>query len=73
MRENNVISMDPEVMGGIPVFKGTRVPVQNLIEYLEGDDDIDDFFDGFPSVSRKQVIGLIEQLDEMKEKLLAVS
>jgi len=69
----NVVSIDPEVMGGTPVFRGTRVPIQNLIEYLEDDDDINDFFDGFPSVSREQVIGLIEQLEKMKGKLLATA
>jgi len=50
----------PEVMGGTPVFAGTRVPVQTLIEYLEAGDTIGDFLDGFPSVCREQVIAFIE-------------
>lgn len=55
------ISCDPDVMGGTPVFTGTRVPVQTLLDYLEGGDSIDDFIDGFPSVSREQVILFLEQ------------
>ena len=55
-----VIHSDPEIMGGTPVFAGTRVPLQNLIDYLEGGESIDDFLDGFPSVRREQVIAVIE-------------
>ena len=47
-------------MGGTPVFAGTRVPLQNLIDYLEGGESIEDFLDGFPSVKREQVIAVIE-------------
>ena len=47
-------------MGGAPVFVGTRVPLQNLIDYLEGGESIEDFLDGFPSVKREQVIAVIE-------------
>ena len=47
-------------MGGTPVFAGTRVPLQNLIDYLEGGESIDDFLEGFPSVRREQVIAVIE-------------
>ncbi len=47
-------------MGGTPVFVGTRVPLQNLIDYLEGGESIEDFLDGFPSVKREQVIAVIE-------------
>jgi uncharacterized protein (DUF433 family) len=47
-------------MGGTPVFLGTRVPLQNLIDYLEGGESIEDFLDGFPSVKREQVIAVIE-------------
>ena len=56
-----VISRSPEVMGGTPVFAGTRVPVQTLLDYLEAGDSIDEFLAGFPSVSRKQVIQFLEQ------------
>ena len=55
-------------MGGTPVFAGTRVPVQTLIDYLEGGDSIDDFLEGFPSVQREQVIAFLE---EAKERMLA--
>jgi uncharacterized protein (DUF433 family) len=55
-----VIHRDPEIMGGTPVFTGTRVPLQNLIDYLEGGESIEDFLDGFPAVKREQVIAVIE-------------
>ena len=55
-----VVHSDPEIMGGTPVFVGTRVPLQNLIDYLEGGESIEDFLDGFPSVKRQQVIAVIE-------------
>lgn len=55
-----IVHSDPEIMGGTPVFVGTRVPLQNLIDYLEGGESIDDFLEGFPSVKREQVIAVIE-------------
>ncbi len=57
---NGVVHIDPQTMGGTPVFVGTRVPLQNLIDYLEGGESIEDFLDGFPSVKREQVIAVIE-------------
>ncbi len=63
-----VISCSPDVMGGTPVFSGTRVPVQTLLDYLEGGESIDDFLEGFPSVSRAQVIAFLEQA---KDRLVA--
>jgi uncharacterized protein (DUF433 family) len=60
-QENSVISAHPSVMSGAPVFKGTRVLVQTLIEYLEAGDTINDFLEGFPSVSREQVIAFLEE------------
>jgi uncharacterized protein (DUF433 family) len=56
-----IVSRSPEVMGGAPVFCGTRVPVQTLLDYLEAGESIDDFLAGFPSVSRKEVIAFLEQ------------
>ena len=56
-----VISRSPEVMGGTPVFSGTRVPVQTLLDYLESGESIDDFLAGFPTVNREQVIEFLEQ------------
>ena len=57
----SVVRVDPEIMGGAPCFIGTRVPIQNLIDYLEGGDSIEEFLDGFPSVSREQVIAFLEE------------
>ena len=57
-------------MGGIPVFSGTRVPVQTLLDYLEAGESIDDFLEGFPSVSREQVIAFLEQA---KDRLVAAA
>jgi uncharacterized protein (DUF433 family) len=55
----SVIRSDPEILGGTPVFVGTRVPVQSLFDHLEAGDSIDDFLEGFPSVRREQVIAVI--------------
>ena len=55
-----IIHSDPEIMGGTPVFVGTRVPLQNLVDYLEGGESIEDFLDAFPTVKREQVIAVIE-------------
>ena len=65
---NTAIQMDPTVMGGTPVFSGTRVPIATLIDYLEAGDSICDFLEGFPSVRREQVNGFLE---EVKERVLA--
>ena len=66
----SVISCSPEVMGGTPVFSGTRVPVQTLLDYLESGESIDDFLAGFPSVDREQVIEFLEQA---KDRLVATA
>ena len=63
--KDSVISSSPEVMGGTPVFSGTRVPVETFIEYLEGGESIDDFLEGFPSVSREQVVAFLEETRAM--------
>ena len=63
-----LISSSPDVLGGTPVFAGTRVPAQTLIEYLEGGETTDDFLQGFPTVSREQVITFLE---EAKTRMLA--
>lgn len=64
----SVVKIDPEIMSGVPCFAGTRVPIQNLIDYFEGGDSVDDFLDGFPTVSRQQAIAFLE---EAKESVLA--
>lgn len=56
-----IVSRAPDVMGGTPVFAGTRVPVQTLFDYIEGGESIDDFIDGFPTVSREQVVAFLEE------------
>jgi uncharacterized protein (DUF433 family) len=53
---------DSEILGGTPVFRGTRVPVRTLIEYLEGGQTVDEFVDDFPSVRREQVIALLDEM-----------
>lgn len=67
---SHVVSCAPDVMGGTPVFAGTRVPVQTLIDYIEAGDSIDDFLEGFPSVTRDQVI---EFLEEAKDRVIAAA
>ena len=54
------ISVSRDVLGGTPVFAGTRVPVQTLLDYLEAGESIDDFLEGFPSVKREQVVSFLE-------------
>ena len=68
MTREEVYHTDPEILGGTPVFTGTRVPVQNLLDYLEGGDTLDEFLDGFPGVSREQAISFLELA---KDALLA--
>ena len=68
--KQSVISSDPDVMGGAAVFSGTRVPLQTLLDYLEAGESIDDFLDGFPSVTREQVIAFLEDAkDRLVESL----
>lgn len=58
-------------MGGTPVFVGTRVPVQTLLDYLKAGESIDDFLDGFPTVSREQVIALLEEAEKQIVRMVA--
>ena len=55
------ITADPAVLGGEPVFAGTRVPVRSLFDHLEGGESIDDFLEGFPAVKREQVLAVLEE------------
>lgn len=55
-----IVHSDPEILGGAPVFAGTRVPLQNLIDALEGGESIEEFLEGFPSVKHSQAIAVIE-------------
>ena len=63
-----IIVKDPEILGGTPVFRGTRVPFKNLLDYLEGGYSLDEFLDQFPSVKREDAIASLEQA---KESLIA--
>ena len=56
-----IVESSPDILGGTPVFAGTRVPVQTLIDYLEGGESINDFLQGFPTVKRKQIIAFLEE------------
>ena len=59
--ESALVISSPDVLGGTPVFAGTRVPVQTVVEYLEEGETIDNFLQGFPTVRREQVIAFLEQ------------
>jgi uncharacterized protein (DUF433 family) len=61
-----VIIRDPDIMHGIPVFRGTRVPVQTLFEYLEAGESLGDFLEGFPTVSREMAIQVLEECKELR-------
>ena len=60
------ITRDPEVMHGTPVFRGTRVPVQTLFDYLEGGDSLEDFLEGFPTVSRDLAVQVLEECKHLR-------
>jgi uncharacterized protein (DUF433 family) len=62
-----VVHSDPEILGGTPVFVGTRVPVKSLYDYLEAGDSLDEFLESFPSVSREQAVAALELARKMTE------
>jgi len=59
-----VVHSDPEILGGTPVFVGTRVPLHNLVDYLSAGDTLEDFLRSFPTVSREQAVAALEQAGE---------
>ena len=61
MKEASVVCSDPDILGGIPVFAGTRVPVQALIDYIEGGHSLVEFLDDFPTVTREIAVATLEQ------------
>ena len=69
--KQSVVTISKDVMGGTPVFAGTRVPIQTLIDFLTAGDTIDDFIDGFPSVSREQVVEYLKQAETEMERVAA--
>ncbi len=56
-----IVTSSPDILSGTPIFAGTRVPVQALIDYLEGGETIDDFLAGFPTVTREQIVAFLEE------------
>ncbi|MCC6452126.1 MAG: DUF433 domain-containing protein [Acidobacteria bacterium] len=68
---NGVVTSSKEIMGGTPVFAGTRVPIETLIDFLKNGDSIDDFLDGFPTVRREQVIEFLDEAEKQMEKIAA--
>lgn len=62
---SRVVHSDPDILGGTPVFVGTRVPMKTLLDYLEAGDSLDEFLDHFPSVSREQAIAVLELAKQM--------
>ncbi len=67
------VSIDPEIMSGAPVFAGTRVPIQNLFDYLESGEDLTEFLDDFPSVTKDAALAVLEMAKKslITEKLLS--
>ncbi len=61
--KNGPIEIDPEKVSGAPVFAGTRVPIKNLFDYLEGGEGLDDFLVGFPPVTREQAVAVLEMAE----------
>jgi uncharacterized protein (DUF433 family) len=61
MDAKQIVHSDPEILGGTPVFVGTRVPVDALIDFLEGGDTVEDFLENYPGVSREQVFAFLEE------------
>lgn len=64
VKNSLIITTSPDVMGGTPVFSDTRVPIQTLLDYFKAGESIDDFLDGFPTVTREQVISLLEEAEK---------
>ena len=64
MQSNDLITIDPEILGGAPVFKGTRVPVKTLFEFLENDYSVEEFLECFPSISRDLVNKVLERSEQ---------
>ena len=62
--KSDVIEINPDKVSGTPVFAGTRVPIENLFDYLEGGDGLDDFLEGFPPVTREQAIAVLEMAEK---------
>ena len=64
--DTNIVSSSADVMGGTLVFGGTRVPIQTFLDYIEAGETMDEFLEGFPSVTRKQVIAFLEEAKRIR-------
>ena len=71
MHHSEIVTVSLNVMSGMPVFCGTRVPVQTLVDYLKAGESIDDFLDGFPTVKREQVIAFLDAANEQMMERVA--
>ena len=69
MSVTDLITTDPEILGGVPVFKGTRVPVKTLFEYLENGYSLDEFLENFPTVSRDQAVAVLSFSNDTLKRL----
>ena len=64
-QNTDIINIDREILGGTPVFRGTRVPVQILFDYLEGNYSLDEFLDDFPTVKKNQALALLKSAEKL--------
>lgn len=62
----DAVVRDPEIMHGTPVFRGTRVPIQTLFDYLENGDSLDDFLEGFPTITRDLAVQVLEESKQLR-------
>jgi uncharacterized protein (DUF433 family) len=69
--EKAIVTSSSDVMGGTAVFAGTRVPIETLVDYLKAGESIDEFLEGFPTVTREQVVAFLEQAKEKMTKAVA--
>ncbi len=67
----SLIQVDPEIMGGTPCFKGTRVPIQNLFDFIEAGDPLDEFLDAFPTVSQEQAVAILQLAEKSVIEMVA--
>lgn len=63
--KQNIINIDPEILSGMPVFKGTRVPIKNLFDYIETGETLETFLEDFPSVTKEQAISLLASAEKL--------
>ena len=65
---SRIVKIDPEIMGGTPVFEGTRVPVETLLDFLKAGESINEFLEGFPTVTLQQVLAFLDEVGELTSK-----